>query len=65
MGKGGTNEARKGQRKVPLPESCCSASAEAFLAHLAVLLLLLAGRCYWSTHVHPSIRVLCFLLRWL
>jgi hypothetical protein len=39
--------------------------AKAISTHLAILLLLLARRCYWSACIHSSVGVLCFLLRWL
>lgn len=34
------------------------------LAHLAVLLLLLARWRHWTPHIHPTIGILRLFLRW-
>lgn len=49
---------------------CCSAVQRAYvvhrgLAHLAVLLLLLARWRHWTPYIHPTIGILGFFLRWL
>jgi hypothetical protein len=64
--KGGTNEARIGEGDalaiVMMFRQC---RTKAISTHLAILLLLLARRCYWSASIHGTVGVLCFLLRWL
>jgi hypothetical protein len=63
--KGGTNEARIGERALAIVMLFRHCLAKAISTHLAILLLLLARRCYWSTCIHSPVGVLRFLLRWL